>query len=171
MLNLYPKLRNNFFRHLLKYAVTGEDGQVVWTRGLLTSLRKPMIIEERGGIYMLKVYFTRIWWVGVLLVVVVVVELSGEFRPPRTSSRELKLQCKKKTPPHLPPGACALGLGELRQAATGRSAANGRRSLLLWDGRKSALPHAGRNAVEVLYKNSIDPITRFCNQNFTMAKK
>jgi hypothetical protein len=78
---------------------------------------------------------------------------------------------QKKTPPHLPPGACALGLGELQQAATGRSAANGRRSLLLWDGRKSALPHAGRNAVEVLYKNSIDPITRFCNQNFTMAKK
>jgi hypothetical protein len=63
-----------------------------------------MIIEERGGIYMLKVYFTRIWWVGVLLVVVVVVELSGEFRPPRASSRELKLQCKKKPPLTFPPG-------------------------------------------------------------------
>jgi hypothetical protein len=59
-----------------------------------------MIIEEQGGIYMLKVYFTRIWWVGVL--VVVVVELSGEFRPPRTSSRELKLQCIKKEK-HSPP--------------------------------------------------------------------
>jgi hypothetical protein len=106
MLNLYLKLRNNSFGILLKYAVTGEDSQVVWTRGLLTSLRKPMIIEEQGGIYTLKVYFTRIWWVGVL--VVVVVESSGEFRPPRTPSRELKLQCiliiKNTHPP--PRGLC-----------------------------------------------------------------
>jgi hypothetical protein len=40
---------------------------------------------------MMKVNFTRIWWVEVLRGVVV--ELSGEFRTIRTSSRELKLQC------------------------------------------------------------------------------
>jgi hypothetical protein len=40
---------------------------------------------------MMKVNFTRIWWVEVLRGVVV--ELNGEFRTIRTSSRELKLQC------------------------------------------------------------------------------
>jgi hypothetical protein len=93
-----------------------------------------MIIEEQGGIDMMKVYFTGIWWVGVLGAVVV--ELRGEFRITRTSSMELKLQCKLI--PMRP-------FAELQQAAIRRSAANCRRSLLLWNRRKSALPHAGRN--------------------------